>query len=488
MKTIEKVLNENGAQLAPVKAAPIPIPGSGLVSRIFYVPFDLQKTKFVRSLFDDSNRRTETVIVGDEAMEFTLPSFMEVNSQPIYDGTVSSVTKHESFESLASSFQFKASTKVSYGFFSGSAAFEAVQNLNTQRESLYAIRTIFVPEYELVIPGGNQEVMLQATLQDYRQAVPSQALDLRDIESTNEYMRFFEVWGSHFMQRGVVGGQAVVTMIADKESETSLDELSAALEISIKAIAGNGNVSAEAMAKVEAVRNSSGYQFEAYGVGGKLGEIAKLTEFDNEIFANWIDSIPRNPEVIDFELTPLWTVIGGAEGDRLEDAYRTIQENVAFATQNEQLNTPNLWTIRENRTASKVLDDIDADDFRFLVVIGSEISINRHSAGGLWSFTLEPGGFWRITDSSSDLAMTVKDGSCEDGAELVLEYYVGAAHQQFSLKERKSNAPVFFDFTQHLIARHSGKCLRSPSNAECDPVLQQACDVPLSIQNGLIIF
>ena len=77
MKTIEKVSSENGVQLNPVKATPIPIPGSGLVSRIFNVPFDLQKTKFIRSLFDNSNRRTESVIVGDEVMEFTLPSFKQ---------------------------------------------------------------------------------------------------------------------------------------------------------------------------------------------------------------------------------------------------------------------------------------------------------------------------------------------------------------------------------------------------------------------------
>jgi hypothetical protein len=147
-------------------------------------------------------------------------------------------------------------------------------------------------------------------------------------------------------------------------------------------------------------------------------------------------------------------LIEGDEGRKLEDAYRTIPENVAFARKNLKLNTVTLGAQQNDQ----------------------------------WNFVLLPGGFWQITQVNSYLFLTVKDGSTEDGAEVVLEHYTGAACQQFSIQDRTSNAPELFEFLRYFVARHRGKCLRTASSTRGEPILQHTCDFPLEIIRGWFIF
>lgn len=155
----------------------------------------------------------------------------------------------------------------------------------------------------------------------------------------------------------------------------------------------------------------------------------QLVETTTVVFSGGAATLPAR--TVDQSGVSLWLIGGPAipEGDLVGD-----------------------YTIK-NSGSGKYLDVANSTSGTYVV--------QNPPSGGLsqiWTLTDIGGGYYKIVNKSSNLALTIQGGSTANGAQTVQQAYTGAQQQIFVV--RQSDAGL----THRIIASHSGRILENASN------------------------
>src|SRR5262249_44691633 len=85
----------------------------------------------------------------------------------------------------------------------------------------------------------------------------------------------------------------------------------------------SGGVDSKAEESRERLRTSS--QCTVFGKGGDVSMLAAMCSLDEASYKAWLDTVKDNPQVIEFDVAGIWTLIEDKEqADALKKAYRAM--------------------------------------------------------------------------------------------------------------------------------------------------------------------
>jgi len=124
------------------------------------------------------------------------------------------------------------------------------------------------------------------------------------------YARIFEKYGSHYVKSAWVGGKASLVFVVAKSSQLTKDEVRAGIQASLGGIISGGVSTAQ---KTVGDKFKSSSTCKVFGSGGSRIHLAKLSSLDPKTYDLWIESVKENPQVIQFGLAGIWTLVKDPE-------------------------------------------------------------------------------------------------------------------------------------------------------------------------------
>lgn len=196
-------------------------------------------------------------------------------------------------------------------------------SLKAEEDAYYALRSAFIPFWNVYLPradASNVSADFTRITQGKQQSgdiyLPKGPFDPAH---RAEYARIFERFGTHYVRSVWLGGKATLAMVVTKSSNVSKEEVKAGLEAAFTGVASAG-VSHTRTQTQERVRSNS--TCNVFGCGGDATELAKLTSLQPEQYDKWIASVKRNPEIIEFSVAGIWTLIKDPDqSEALRQAY-----------------------------------------------------------------------------------------------------------------------------------------------------------------------
>lgn len=285
------------------------MPGSNLAGRgialMPYQPYQLREVLFPR----DNFRKYCPVETG---WTYLIPEGYEVNETPPMPANkaLNQVMIEESFERFDKSTSLDANVAVGNGVFSISANLSSSDQVRSDEEAYYALRSSFIPLWTIFLPGiaGALYEKLEADIPTPYHPDKRRAFDA-----------FFAQHGTHYIKRVWVGGKADLSFIIAKANSMSKSDIQAGISASYGPVA-SGGASAEVKEKKERLRSNS--ECVVSGKGGNELLLAALSSLDEEQYNAWVTSIPENPQVIELEVEGLWNLIQDeAKANALQAAY-----------------------------------------------------------------------------------------------------------------------------------------------------------------------
>ncbi len=292
------------------RAQPPPIPGTDVLGRGIQLrphqPYSLKGLLFPqkssRSYFSAQTQQT-----------YSLPETHEVNdSPPMPVGqALNHVVIEESWEHFDQQFSLDASVAASFNLFSIDASAGETSQVRSNEEAYYALRSSFIPFWSIYLPDVT--------------VLPEDALDLDDVPAPFKhqhrwlYERFFERYGTHYVKRAWVGGQAKLVFTIAKSSNLSKQEIHQGIKASVVGV-GSAAVSSSMQESKEKLQNNS--ECTVWGQGGSEESLAALSSLDETAYNQWLATIKDNPQCIELEVVGIWSLINDAEKRQaLLDAY-----------------------------------------------------------------------------------------------------------------------------------------------------------------------
>jgi hypothetical protein len=293
--------------------AALPMPGSNLAGRgialMPHQPYQLRGVLFARDKFR-SYYSVET------KQTYLLPEGYEVNENPPMpaDRALNQVMIEESFERFEKSTSLDANVAVGTGVFSISANLSSSNQVRSDEEAYYALRSSFIPLWTIFLPSiaGAPGKELEADIPGPYSPDKRRAFDT-----------FFAKHGTHYIKRVWVGGKADLSFTIAKSANMSKADIQAGLTASYGA-AGSGRASSQAQEKKEQLQANS--ECVVSGKGGNELLLAALSSLDEAKYNEWVNSITENPQVIELEVEGLWNLIED------EDKAKALQAAYAAAT------------------------------------------------------------------------------------------------------------------------------------------------------------
>ncbi len=286
-----------------------PLPGLDAVGRgISLKPYQTYELKDV--LF---KRETTRPYYSKETQQtYHLPEGYEVNDSPPMPSkqALNQVLIEESWERLDKSIGLDASAAGSGGLFSVDASAVQASQLSSKEDSYYALRSSFIPFWAVYVPNVTN---LPDDFFDVDVPVPFRHAGRR------AYERFFERYGTHYVKRAWVGGKAILAFTIAKSTNMTKEEI----QLGINASYGVGSAKANSsrMEEKEKLKNNS--ECTVFGKGGEELKLAALSSLDETSYNQWLETIKTNPQIIEFEVAGIWTLIPDEEkANAVMEAYK----------------------------------------------------------------------------------------------------------------------------------------------------------------------
>ncbi len=325
--------------------SPQPIPGLEVVGCGVYLrpynPFELKN-----KLFEHTNSRS--YFSPETAQTYEIPNGYEVNtSPPLPSGqTLNHVTIEESFERFQKQFEMDFSVAVSNVAFSVDASASVTSQLRNEQEAYYAVRSSFIALWSVYLPD------VTAVFKPLDGEIPFPF----DHDHRAAYEKFFERHGTHFIKRAWVGGKAALTFTVEKSSNMTKGEIHAGIKASYAGDGGGMNTKMQTD-KEQLLNNS---ECTVFGKGGNESQLAAMSSLDEASYNNWLASIKKNPQTIEFEVLGIWTLIDNPDkAAALAAAYR---EATTFKPISAVFSTgKNVYFLRGDRYIRFDLETVETD-------------------------------------------------------------------------------------------------------------------------------
>lgn len=283
-----------------------PITGLEVVGRGVYVrprqPYSLRRVLFPRVV-------EETYSSRETGQQYTVYEGYAVNDSPPMPGqrALNQVMIEESWGRFDKRMSVDVSVTVGGGPVSIDANAGQLSAMRAEEDAYYAVRSSCVPLWAVYLPDTT---LLPADTFDLDVPVPFAHAHRR------AYDRFFERFGTHYVRRAWVGGQASVVFSVTKSKQITKSEIQSALTASY-----GGKVSAKANEDRERLLSNS--NCTVLGKGGDELALAALSSLDEARYNAWLATIKDNPQVIEIEVVGIWTLIEDeAKATALMEAYR----------------------------------------------------------------------------------------------------------------------------------------------------------------------
>ncbi len=291
-------------------AEPLPIPGAEALGRGIQLkprqPYCLKNL-----LYAQADRRP--YFSAQTQQTYFVPAGYEVNdSPPLPTGqALNHVVIEESFERFDKQFSLDVSLAASSGLFSIDASAGEASQVRSNESAYYAVRSSFIPFWTVYLPDVT--------------VLPEGIFELEDVPAPfkhrhrKQYEQFFERYGTHYVRRVWVGGQAKLVFTIAKSSEMSKQDIHQGLQASV-AGAGGAGVSARMQESKEKLQSHS--ECTVWGQGGTEESLAALSSLDETAYNNWLATTKDNPQIIELEVAGIWTLLHDAnKAQALLDAY-----------------------------------------------------------------------------------------------------------------------------------------------------------------------
>ncbi len=288
-----------------------PIPGLEVVGRGVYLrPNQAYQLKEVLV----PNGSPEPYYSAETGTTYAVPKAYEVNDSPPMPATqaLNQSLIEESWDRFEKRTSLDTSAAVSNGPFSVDVSAGQTKHLRQEEESYYALRTSFIPLWTVYVP--NTDCIGRQVFDEIDVPVPF------DHAHRQEYQRFFQRFGTHYVPRAWVGGKATLALIVTKQSKMTRGEIQAGLKASMAGMGGASVNTADAQSREKLQSNS---ECTVLGKGGDELKLAALSTLDNVLYNEWLDTVKVNPQVIEFEAVGIWTLVPDqARAMALMEAYR----------------------------------------------------------------------------------------------------------------------------------------------------------------------
>ncbi len=222
---------------------------------------------------------------------------------------ISIVEEHASKESYVqgssvsefqSSLDIKVSMKGNYSYYSGEANFGFHSAKKTSQELYYTRFSALVRAYRLALPNTSQ-------LRELLDSDFASMLNSTD-NSDQAIDAFFDRYGTHFLAEVVLGGCNNYYATVEKSSVSSSMEIEASVKASYNSLFTSATVSVDTSYDSSQSSKSTHSETGIETVGGDETK-APLMLDDPAAYAEWLDTVAREPALVDFtdqSLRPIW--------------------------------------------------------------------------------------------------------------------------------------------------------------------------------------
>jgi hypothetical protein len=288
------------------------IPGSEFLGRGVYLsprqPYELKDFLLTRT----RKSRLLNIHAGTERA-YAIPEDSEVNhSPPLPAGTcIGQTIIEESWSRFSRELTLNASAAVGDQGLSIDATSFHGSNLQSAEDSYYAMRKSFIPFYSVYLPRVDQSVVVE----DVANELTRKKINVPfDPNSRSDYAKIFDRFGTHYVKSAWIGGKASLIFVVDKS--LSKEEIKSGIEVTF-AGTKTGAATSEIQERVRAHSSCT-----VFGSGGDATALAKLTTLSAKDYDAWVDSVKNNPEVIEFGVAGIWTLLTDhREAQALKEAY-----------------------------------------------------------------------------------------------------------------------------------------------------------------------
>ncbi len=287
----------------------LPMPGVNLVGRgitlMPYQPYQLREVLFARG-------KERSYCSVETGQTYLIPQGYEVNENPPMPANkaLNQVMIEESFERFHKSTSLDTNVAVSGGVFSISANLSSSNQMRSDEEAYYALRSSFIALWTIFLPNS-----IGALCEELEAGIPTPFHP----DKRRDFDRFFAQYGTHYIKRVWVGGKADLSFTIAKSNNMSKADIQAGISASYGPV-GKGDAQAEAHEKKEQLQSNS--ECLVSGKGGNELLLASLSSLDEEKYNVWVQSITENPQVIELEVEGLWNLVQDeAKAKALQAAY-----------------------------------------------------------------------------------------------------------------------------------------------------------------------
>jgi hypothetical protein len=291
------------------------IPGSEILGRGIYIrprqPYLLKKF-----LFQTGQQNTQTHYSHESNIGnvYSVPEGCAVNTSPPMpsDQSLGQTVVEESWDRFGKEVAFNANAVVSGNVATIDATAFQASSLRTEEESYYALRSSFVPFWEVYMPQPRID-------EEALKAIEDQIRAPFDPDDRERYTRIFEIHGTHYVRRAWVGGKASLVFVVSKSSKLTKEDVKVGVQVTL-AEAAHGEASKERKETQDRLRSNS--SCKVFGSGGDPTTLAKLTNLDANAYNEWLGSVKNNPEVIQIGIAGIWTLLTDPQkAEALKQAY-----------------------------------------------------------------------------------------------------------------------------------------------------------------------
>jgi hypothetical protein len=303
------------------------IPGAELLGRGIYIkpgqPYELKGLL----LNAQEESKTRVQYIGSVGRSYIVPGPCEVNeSPPLPAGkSIGQTIIEQSWNRFGREFTLNANAAASAKTFSVDATSFHGSNLKAEKDSIYALRSSFIPFWSLYLPGVDPGSVIEEVRELEKDPTGSEKLHLPvgpfDPLNRARYTEIFDRFGTHYIKSAWLGGAASLVFVVRQTSDLSTEDVKASIEITFAGKAGTSN---ERKDTQERFRSNS--TCTVFGSGGSPTALANLASLDPDQYKLWVNSVSSNPEVIEFGVAGIWTLLKDeVKAQALRQAY--LQES-----------------------------------------------------------------------------------------------------------------------------------------------------------------
>ena len=236
-------------------------------------------------------------------MTYAIPETYHVDESPPMPAkaALNSVILEESWDRFEKRTTLDASIAVSQAPFSVDVNASQTEQIRQEEDSYYALRTSMIPLWALYIPNPFSVNDGDFDLEnDFDIPTPFNPANRK------QYVRFFDRFGTHYVQRAWVGGKAMLALTISKSSHMTASDIQAGIKASASGF-GNASISTSDQKSKERLQSNS--KCTVFGKGGDQSKLAALSTLDEERYNDWLLTVRDNPEMIEFEAVGIWTLL-----------------------------------------------------------------------------------------------------------------------------------------------------------------------------------